>query len=174
MTIELTASKNYPGRTALHHRTHPESNSTTIIDLTDEDMTELKTALQGRTVTVSVSPETAMRLRGATIRGYSMASPTPGLYELTELARELPEGSSAQKVVAEVLRRPYAAAYALVKIAAQLGARPDWSGADELEQIGETIRAAALPPLDEEALYQDMADQMGIYYTPEEGDDDAE
>ena len=45
MSIELKASRNYPGRTALEHRTYPESNTTTILDLTPEDVEELRKTL---------------------------------------------------------------------------------------------------------------------------------
>lgn len=45
MSIELQASRSYPGRTALHHKTHPESNTTTILDITPEDIKVLVQAL---------------------------------------------------------------------------------------------------------------------------------
>lgn len=45
MSIELKPSRNYPGRTALEHKTYPESNMTTILDLTPEDVEELVQAL---------------------------------------------------------------------------------------------------------------------------------
>lgn len=41
MTIELKPSKNYPGRIDLSHRHSPESNMTTTIALTWEDLEEL-------------------------------------------------------------------------------------------------------------------------------------
>lgn len=48
MSIELKPSRTYPGRTALHHRTHPESNMATILDLTTEDLDTLRQALLGK------------------------------------------------------------------------------------------------------------------------------
>ena len=45
MSIKLAPSKNYPGRTALHHKTYPDSNMTTILDLTPEDVEALRQAL---------------------------------------------------------------------------------------------------------------------------------
>lgn len=38
MSIDFKPSKNYPGRTDLHHRTYDDSNSTTIISLTADDL----------------------------------------------------------------------------------------------------------------------------------------
>jgi hypothetical protein len=42
MSVELRPSRNYPGRTDLIHWTHPESNTSTIIALTDEDLKTLR------------------------------------------------------------------------------------------------------------------------------------
>lgn len=90
-----------------------------------------------------------------------------GLPELTALARNLPPGP-ARDLAERVLLRPYAGAYAAVLIAAQLGSRSSWSGADELEQIGETITHAGLPALDQTAMYRAIADQFGIDHDEEE------
>lgn len=95
-----------------------------------------------------------------------------GLPELTALARNLPPGP-ARDLAERVLLRPYAGAYAAVLIAAQLGARSSWSGADELEGIGETITHAGLPNLGERDLYRAIADQFGIDYD-EDLDEDPE
>jgi len=46
MSIDLNSSKDYPGRIALNHKTHPDSNSTTIIALTWEDLEELAHSAQ--------------------------------------------------------------------------------------------------------------------------------
>jgi len=52
MSIELKPSRSYPGRTALHHKAYPESNTTTILDLTPEDVHELRKALHTTIATV--------------------------------------------------------------------------------------------------------------------------
>lgn len=89
-----------------------------------------------------------------------------GLYALTRLANTLPEGP-ARDMAREVVRRPYAAALATVLIAAQLGSRSSWSGADELQGISETLGFAGLP-LDDPAKYRAVADQFGIEHDEEE------
>ena len=53
MSIELKPSRSYPGRTALHHKAYPESNTTTILDLTPEDVHELRKALHTTITTVA-------------------------------------------------------------------------------------------------------------------------
>jgi hypothetical protein len=75
-------------------------------------------------------------------------------------------------MVLAVIRRPYRAVLATVLIAAQLGARSDWSGADELEAIGETLTFAGLPGLDEAGLYRAIADQFGIEHDGTDDDED--
>lgn len=45
MTIEVTPSKNYPGRVTVSHRLHEDSNMTTMIELTDEDVESLRAQL---------------------------------------------------------------------------------------------------------------------------------
>lgn len=90
-----------------------------------------------------------------------------GLYALTRLAKVLPEGP-ARDMARHVAKRPYAAALAAVLIAAQLGSRSSWSGADELEQIGETLAFAGLPALSDAATYRLIADQFGIDHDDEE------
>lgn len=92
----------------------------------------------------------------------------PGLYALTKLQEALPEGP-ARDAVRAVLHRPYAAALAALLIAAQLGSRSDWSGADELQDIGQTLANADLPALEEEGLYRAIADRFGISHDGEEG-----
>jgi hypothetical protein len=52
MSTELKPSRNYPGRTALHHKTYADSNMTTILDLTPEDVAELRRALATPITTV--------------------------------------------------------------------------------------------------------------------------
>jgi hypothetical protein len=219
MTIEIKPSTNYPGRTALHHRTHPESNSTTIIDLTAEDVAELRrrtapdsdrmfTAVALKAVEAWVIPgpvpayhearklelrrdwptlwhalEAMAQFDGITMYVPEAATPPPvevdttpankaaaGLYALTRLSKTLPAGP-ARDLAKQVAKRPYAAALAAVLIAAQLGARSSWSGADELEQIGETLTFAGLPGLDEAALYRAIADQFGISHDDEDEED---
>lgn len=46
MSVELQPSKNYPGRTALHHKLHEDSNTTTIIELSDDDLSSLLCQLE--------------------------------------------------------------------------------------------------------------------------------
>jgi hypothetical protein len=84
-----------------------------------------------------------------------------GLYGLKKVAMDLPEGE-ARTMVHDVIRAPYRAAQAALQIAAQLGARSDWSGADELEQIGEVIAEAGLLDLGHEDAYRAVADEYGI------------
>lgn len=45
MTVELRPSTNYPGRTDIVHKSHPDSNSSTMIALTDEDLASLRIQL---------------------------------------------------------------------------------------------------------------------------------
>lgn len=45
MTIEVKASRNWPGRTQVLWRSRPASSMTTILDLTPEDVEELRKAL---------------------------------------------------------------------------------------------------------------------------------
>lgn len=97
---------------------------------------------------------------------------SPGIKALRELAEQLPKGG-ARQLVEGLIRDPYPAALAMLKVTAQLGARTDWQGADELEQIGETIASLPVPPLDEAVFWQGVADAFGIYYTPE-GDDEVD
>lgn len=89
-----------------------------------------------------------------------------GLYALTRLADNLPPGP-ARDLAREVVRRPYKAALAAVLIAAQLGSRTSWSGADELQGISETLTFAGLP-LDDPAKYRAIADQFGIEHDDED------
>lgn len=89
-----------------------------------------------------------------------------GLYALTKLAENLPEGP-ARDLAREVIKRPWKAALATVLIAAQLGSRSSWSGADELQGISETLGFAGMP-LDDPAKYRAIADQFGIEHDDEE------
>ena len=89
-----------------------------------------------------------------------------GLYALTKLAKDLPEGP-ALDMIRDVIRRPWRAALATVLIAAQLGSRSSWSGADELQSIGEVLDGAGLP-LGNHALYRAIADQFGIEHDDED------
>lgn len=45
MTVEVAPSRNYPGRTTISHRLHEDSNTTTVIELTDEDIASLRVQL---------------------------------------------------------------------------------------------------------------------------------
>lgn len=95
-----------------------------------------------------------------------------GLYALTRLAKVLPPGP-ARDMAAHVAKRPYAAALAAVLIAAQLGSRSSWSGADELQGIGEVLAEAGFP-LDDPAKYRAIADQFGIDHDDEDEFEDEE
>lgn len=98
-----------------------------------------------------------------------------GLYALTRLGKALPEGP-ARTMVREVIRRPYAAAYAAVQIAASLGCKLEWDGVDETTYAAAVLERTGMPSpggqtRDALALYRALADQLGMAYDEDEDAD---